>query len=184
MSEQGGLITPTRNSWVAYALTGFVAAMLLMAYAAVPLYQMFCKATGYGGTTQVAADNPKGIINRAMTVSFDSNVDSSLPWTVTPSEPITERIGKVETINFTASNTTDHPVTGMAVFNVTPELAGQFFNKIECFCFTQQTLQPGETVQMPVVFFVDPDLDKDKDLKTVKNITLSYTFYAQDKKGS
>ncbi|MEO5804930.1 cytochrome c oxidase assembly protein [Devosia sp.] len=183
MSDAGALVSYNRNRWVAYALTGFVAAMLLLAYAAVPLYQVFCQATGYGGTTQVASDNPKGLIAREMTVSFDSNVDNNLPWKVTPSKPITGQIGKVETINFTATNTTNHPVTGQAVFNVSPELSGQYFNKIECFCFTKQTLQPGETVQMPVVFFVDPDLDKDRDLNTVRNITLSYTFYPSDNEG-
>ncbi len=183
MSQSAALISHDRNRWVAYALTGFVALMLAMAYAAVPLYQLFCQATGYGGTTQTASSNPKGVIAREMTVSFDSNVDNNLAWTITPAKPIVGKIGTVETINFVATNTTNHKVTGTAVFNVTPELAGSYFNKIECFCFTEQTLQPGETVQMPVVFFVDPDLDQNQDLDTVKNITLSYTFYASKNEG-
>ncbi|HEY4201061.1 MAG TPA: cytochrome c oxidase assembly protein [Devosiaceae bacterium] len=174
-------ISPNRNRWMAYALTGVVAAMIGLAYAAVPLYQMFCKATGYGGTTQVATDNPKGIIDREMTVRFDSNVDSGINWTVTPAKPITEKIGSTETINFIAVNNSDKPTTGMAVFNVAPDAAGQYFNKIQCFCFTQQTLQPHERVEMPVVFFVDPDLAKNHDLDTTRAITLSYTFYAAKK---
>lgn len=179
----GTLISHDRNRWMAYGLTGLVGAMLLLAYAAVPLYQLFCAATGYGGTTRVAESNPRGVIARQLTVSFDSNVDNNLAWTVTPSRPLSGSIGKVETINFTATNTASHAVTGQAVFNVTPEAAGQYFNKIECFCFTKQTLQPGETVQMPVVYFVDPDFDKNKDLSTVKTITLSYTFYPAESEG-
>ena len=177
------LISPTRNRWVAYALTGLVAVMLGAGYAAVPLYQAFCKATGYGGTTQRADANPKGVIDRLMTVRFDSSV-ASVPWTVQPAAPITAEIGSLETINFIAHNNSDKPVTGQAVFNVTPESTGSYFNKIQCFCFTRQTLQPGETVEMPVVFFVDPDIAKNHDLDTIRAITLSYTFYASDKQGS
>lgn len=181
---RGPLISANRNRWVAYALTGFVAAMLGAAYASVPLYQMFCKLTGFDGTTQVATDNPKGMIDRQMTVRFDSNVDGSLAWTVVPAHPVTEKIGTVETITYRATNLSTEPVTGMAVFNVTPEIAGIYFNKIECFCFTEQTLLPGQSVDMPVVFFVDPDLDADRNLATVNDITLSYTFYASKNKGS
>lgn len=184
MTDAGPLVSHKRNAWVAYALTGFVALMVGASFAAVPLYQMFCEATGYGGTTRTASDNPKGVIARKMTVRFDSNVDSALPWTVVAAQPITDEIGKVDTINFTAKNLTDKPVTGTAIFNVTPELAGVYFNKIECFCFTQQTLQPGESVQMPVTFFVDPDFAKNDDLATVHEITLSYTFYASENEGS
>jgi cytochrome c oxidase assembly protein subunit 11 len=158
--------------------------MVGAAFAAVPLYQMFCQATGYGGTTRIASDNPKGVIARKMTVRFDSNVDRNLPWSVVPAQPITDEIGTVDTINFTAKNMTDKTVTGMAIFNVTPELAGMYFNKIECFCFTKQTLKPGESIQMPVTFFVDPDIAKNQDLETVHDITLSYTFYASENEGS
>jgi cytochrome c oxidase assembly protein subunit 11 len=159
-------------------------AMVGAAYAAVPLYQLFCEATGYGGTTRVATGNAKGIIAREMTVRFDASVDGSVPWVVTPAKATTQKIGSVETVVFTARNLSSKAVTGQAVFNVTPELAGQYFNKIQCFCFTAQTLQPGETAQMPVTFFVDPDIDKDADLKTTHDITLSYTFYASKTKGS
>jgi cytochrome c oxidase assembly protein subunit 11 len=173
-----------RNRNVAVILFLVAAGMVGAAYAAVPLYQLFCQVTGYGGTTRVASDNPKGVIAREMTTRFDSNIDGSLAWQVTPAHPVTGRIGSVETINFIAHNLSDKTVTGTAIFNVTPERVGSYFNKIECFCFTEQTLKPGETVEMPVTFFVDPDIDKDPELKTIHEITLSYTFYASKNKGS
>ncbi len=173
----------TRNLRVGLILAVLVVGMVGMAYAAVPLYQLFCQLTGYGGTTRVATA-PMGIIDREMTVRFDSNVDGGVPWRVAAAKPVTGKIGAVETIVYTATNLSNKAVTGTAVFNVTPELAGSYFNKIECFCFTEQTLQPGETVEMPVVFFVDPDLDKNADLDTIHDITLSYTFYASENKGS
>ena len=173
-----------RNLRVAVILAGVVAGMVGAAYAAVPLYEMFCQLTGFGGTTQVASGNPKGVIARDMTVRFDSNIEAGLPWTVHPAAPVTAKIGTVETVNFSATNKSNKPLTGQAIFNVTPEQAGIYFNKIECFCFTQQTLQPGETVDMPVTFFVDPDIDQNDDLDTVREITLSYTFYAQSSEES
>jgi cytochrome c oxidase assembly protein subunit 11 len=173
-----------RNKHVAYYCIAFIALMVGAAYAAVPFYNMLCKLTGLDGTTQVSSGNVKGIIDREMTVRFDSNIDSSLPWQVTPATPITGKIGSVETITFRAHNTSNKPVTGQAIFNVTPETTGLYFNKIECFCFTEQTLKPGETVDMPVTFFVDPDIAKDHHLDPVRDITLSYTFYAVPSKGS
>ena len=173
-----------RNKRVAMAGLFVAAGMVGLAYASVPLYQLFCQITGFGGTTQVAGDAPKGFIARQMTVRFDSNVAHDLAWTVTPAAHITDNIGKVDTVNFVATNNSDQPITGMAVFNVSPEKAGVYFNKIECFCFTEQTLQPGETVDMPIVFFVDPELDDNQELNTVKEITRSYTFYASDNEGS
>tara|TARA_R110002020_G_scaffold49953_3_gene141782 strand:+ start:2664 stop:3224 length:561 start_codon:yes stop_codon:yes gene_type:complete len=173
-----------RNNRTALAGLGLAAAMVGLAYASVPLYNIFCQVTGFGGTTQVAADNPKGIIAREMKVRFDSNVSHDLSWKVTPASPVTDRIGAVDTVNFVATNLSNKPVTGQAVFNVSPERAGVYFNKIECFCFTEQTLQPGETVDMPIVFFVDPELDTNRELDTIKEITLSYTFYASDNEGS
>jgi cytochrome c oxidase assembly protein subunit 11 len=167
-----------KNRNVGVFLLIFAIAMVGAAYAAVPLYQMFCQATGYGGTTRVATDNPKGVIARNMTVRFDANVDGSVPWLFTAAKPVTGKIGSVETVIFHARNLSNKPVTGRAIYNVTPELAGGYFNKIECFCFTEQTLKPGESVDMPVTFFVDPDIDKDRDLRTLQDITLSYTFYA------
>lgn len=173
-----------RNLKLGLIVLGMPIVMLGAAYASVPLYQLFCQVTGYGGTTQRADSNPKGAIAREMTVRFDSNVAGSLAWRVSPAKPVTDRIGSVETVNYTATNLTDHAITGQAIFNVTPELAGSYFNKIQCFCFTEQTLQPGETVEMPVTFFVDPDIDQNHDLRTVREITLSYTFYASDNKDS
>jgi cytochrome c oxidase assembly protein subunit 11 len=176
--------TGRRNRRIGVSLLVGAAAMVGLAFASVPLYQIFCQVTGYGGTTQTADANPKGVIAREMKVRFDVNVENSLPWTVKAASPVTDRIGQVETVNYIATNNSDKPVTGQAIFNVVPEKAGVYFNKIECFCFTEQTLQPGETVEMPIVFFVDPDLDENRELNTIKEITLSYTFYASDSEGS
>ena len=173
-----------RNRRVALSLMLVVAGMVGAAYAAVPLYDLFCRVTGYDGTTQVASDNPKGVIDRQMTVRFDSNIDGRLAWTVKAAKPVTGQIGSVETVTYVATNVSDEPVTGQAVFNVTPDSVGIYFNKIECFCFTEQTLKPGETVEMPVTFFVDPDIDANTELATIREITLSYTFYAQNAEGT
>ncbi len=172
------------NLRIVVILVGIVAGMVGMAYAAVPLYYVFCAVTGYGGTTQRADSNPKGVIAREMTTRFDATIAPGLPLKVTPSQPVAAKIGTVTTINFIARNMSTEELTTTAGFNVTPDLAGVYFNKIECFCFTEQTLKPGETVEMPVTFFVDPDFDTDPDLKTVKEITLSYTFYAADNGGN
>lgn len=173
-----------RNKRVGVMLGGLAVAMVGLAFASVPLYQLFCQVTGFGGTTQVSSGNPKGVIARDMTVRFDVNVDRALPWTIKAAAPITDQIGAVDTVNYVATNNSDKPITGMAVFNVVPEKAGIYFNKMECFCFTEQTLQPGETVDMPIVFFIDPDLDENHELATIRDITLSYTFYASDNEGS
>lgn len=177
-------VPENRNRNVAVILFLLVAGMVGAAYAAVPLYQLFCQITGYGGTTQVSSGNPKGVIAREMTTRFDSNVDGGLAWKVTAARPVKSPIGEVETVVYTATNLSDQPLTGTAAFNVTPDRAGIYFNKIECFCFTEQTLQPGESVEMPVTFFVDPDIDTDAEMKTTHDITLSYTFYASKNKGS
>jgi cytochrome c oxidase assembly protein subunit 11 len=183
----GSAIDPAvarRNKRMAMAWLFVAAGMVGVAYAAVPLYQLFCQVTGFGGTTQVADGNPKGTIAREMTVRFDSNVHNDLAWTVKPAAAITDNIGKVDTVNYVATNNSDKTLTGTAIFNVSPAKAGAYFNKIECFCFTEQTLQPGETVDMPIVFFVDPDLADNHELATIHEITLSYTFYASDNEGS
>ena len=173
-----------RNKRVAVVALSIAVGMVGLAYASVPLYNIFCQVTGFGGTPGKATDNPKGIISREMTVRFDSNVANDLAWSVKAAPSITDRIGAVDTVNYVATNHSDKPITGMAIFNVSPERAGVYFNKIECFCFTEQTLQPGETVDMPIVFFVDPELDDNEELNTIKEITLSYTFYASDNGGS
>lgn len=171
---------PKHNGRMAMWLALIVAGMVGMAFAAVPLYSIFCSTTGYGGTTKRAAGNPKGVIAREMTTRFDATISSGLPIVVKPSKPVTDPIGKAQTIVFHATNPTAREIDTTASFNVTPDQAGAYFNKIECFCFTEQKLKPGETVDMPVTFFIDPDLAKDKDLDTVKEITLSYTFYASN----
>jgi cytochrome c oxidase assembly protein subunit 11 len=176
-------LDPRRNRRVVVICVGIVAAMGGLAYASVPLYQLFCQVTGFGGTPRLAEDAPRGLIDRQMTVRFDASVAPTLNWKVVAARPVTDQVGAVETINYQATNLSDVPVTGTAVFNVTPEIAGGYFNKMECFCFTEQTLQPGETVDMPVTFFVDPDIDGNGDLDTVREITLSYTFYPTDSKG-
>ncbi|WEK03082.1 MAG: cytochrome c oxidase assembly protein [Candidatus Devosia phytovorans] len=173
-----------RNKRVAVLGLGIAMGMVGLAYASVPLYNIFCQVTGFGGTPGKASDNPKGVIDREMTVRFDSNVANDLAWNVKAASLVKDRIGSVDRVNYVATNNSDKPITGMAVFNVSPEKAGVYFNKIECFCFTEQTLQPGETVDMPIVFFVDPELADNPELNTVKEITLSYTFYASDNEGS
>ncbi len=153
-------------------------AMLGMAYAAVPLYQMFCQVTGFAGTTQRATAAPGKILERTITVRFDSNVAGGLNWAFKPERPtIDVKIGENKLAFYEAKNRSNVAVTGTATFNVAPEAAGRFFSKIECFCFTEQTLKPGETVQMPVSFFVDPEIVNDSDARHITQITLSYTFY-------
>lgn len=172
------------NLRVALILGAIVVSMLGVAYAAVPLYQIFCQVTGYGGTTQRADSNLKGIIAREMTTRFDATVSSGLPISVRAARPVIDQIGNARTVIYIATNPTAREITTTASFNVTPEQAGLYFNKIECFCFTEQVLAPGETVEMPVTFFVDPDIDQNKDLATIREITLSYTFYASNNGGS
>ena len=165
------------NIRIAVILAGVVVAMAGMAYAAVPLYDLFCRTTGYGGTTQRAAAAGGEIIDREMVVRFDANV-SRLPWRFRPENPdIHLKIGETVKVNYIAENRSDSRTVGSATFNVTPADAGAYFNKVECFCFTKTMLQPGEKIVMPVQFFLDPAMDRDKELQAVGTITLSYTFY-------
>ena len=165
------------------------AAMLGLGYAAVPLYRIFCQVTGFGGTTQRAtlgeaiaaelAGKQAGVMTRS--IRFDANIDSDLPWTFRP-EQVTQtvKLGERQMAFFYAKNTSDKPVTGTASFNVSPEQTGQYFNKIQCFCFTEQTLQPGQEVHMPVLYFIDPRIRDDENAAPVEQITLSYTFHRSD----
>jgi cytochrome c oxidase assembly protein subunit 11 len=157
-----------------------VCSMTGLGFASVPLYRMFCEATGLNGTTQRGLAAP-GASGGQVTVAFDSNTSPKLNWVFKPESP-EERValGAREMAFFTATNRSDKPVTGTAAFNVTPAHAGKYFAKIECFCFTEQTLKPGETVRMPVIFYVDPAIAKDPDAKDIATITLSYTFYPVD----
>lgn len=164
------------------ALAGAVA-MLGLGFASVPLYRLFCNVTGYGGTTMRAteASVPGAVAGKTIDVRFDANRSSSLPWSF-KAEVATQtvKIGAKNIAFFTATNLTDRTVSGTATYNVTPEASGKYFNKIQCFCFTQQTLTPGQTVRMPVIFFVSPDVLTDPDTKDINEITLSYTFYPID----
>jgi cytochrome c oxidase assembly protein subunit 11 len=147
------------------------------AFAAVPLYRAFCQATGFDGTVRRAESAPAAALDRTMVVRFDAN-SRNLPWTFKMSQVSqTVKIGETGLAFYTATNTSDRPVTGTAVYNVVPEAAGPHFRKIQCFCFTEQTIAPGETVEFPVVYFVDPELATDPDAKRIDEITLSYTFY-------
>lgn len=167
-----------RHRRVAVWAGSIAVAMLGMAYAAVPLYQMFCQVTGFAGTTQRAAAAPGKVLERTITVRFDSNVSGGLNWAFKPELPTLDvKIGENKLAFYEARNQSNVAVTGTATFNVAPEAAGRFFSKIECFCFTEQTLKPGETVQMPVSFFVDPEIVNDSDARHITQITLSYTFY-------
>lgn len=159
----------------------FVIFMLGMSYAAVPLYDLFCRVTGFGGTTQQAQYNPNGVIDREMAVRFDATIAAGLPIRVVPARVETDPIGTTKTVIYRATNMTDRPLSTTASYNVTPEGAGIYFNKIECFCFTEQTVAPYETVEMPVTYFVDPDLDLEEQLDTIRHITLSYTFHQTER---
>ncbi|MBX9467483.1 MAG: cytochrome c oxidase assembly protein [Rhizobium sp.] len=167
-----------RNLGVAGACVVFVGTMVGMAYAAVPLYQLFCQVTGFGGTTQRVDQMSDVVLDRTINVTFDANASSGLNWDFKAvDKKVTPRIGETVQITYTATNNSPHPVTGEAIFNVTPLEAGAYFNKVQCFCFTETTLQPGETLEMPVVFFVDPAIVESEETKGIGTITLSYTFY-------
>ena len=167
-----------RDLIVAAACGAFVAVMVGAAFAAVPFYNWFCRTTGFGGTTQVASVAPAGMLDRRITVRFDANVSPGLPWRFTPEvNSIDLHIGEVATIYYDVVNTSARMTEGQASYNVSPPTVGAYFTKINCFCFTQQRLAPGEKRQMAVVFYVDPALAKDSDQDDLNTITLSYTFY-------
>jgi cytochrome c oxidase assembly protein subunit 11 len=146
------------------------------------LYTMFCKATGYNGTTQRVERNAGKVLDRTITVRFDSNVAPNLPWTFEPEvTKMDVKIGETALAFFRATNNSDKPVTGQAIYNVTPEAFGAYFNKIQCFCFSQQTLQPHQTVEMPVTFFIDPKMVDDSDTNSQPEVTLSYVFFPAER---
>jgi cytochrome c oxidase assembly protein subunit 11 len=156
----------------------FVAAMVGMSFAAVPLYRIFCQATGYQGTVRQATSAPAAAIERTVTVRFDTNIANGLGWSFRPEQrAVTIKVGEVAKVAFIAENRGATPSTGKAAFNVQPDAAGAYFNKISCFCFTDQTLAAGQRVEMPVVFFVDPAVARDPDMNGIDTITLSYTFF-------
>ena len=165
------------NTRIAVICGVVVAGMLGLAFAAVPLYNLFCSVTGYGGTTQRADGPASSVLEREITVRFDANTNG-LGWTFRPEQrTVRVKIGASTLINYYARNDTDSAATATATFNVSPPAAGAYFNKIQCFCFTEQRLEPGEEIHMPVVFFLDPAMVDEDDLEGVSTITLSYTFF-------
>ncbi len=167
-----------RNRTTALIAAGVVAGMVGMAYAAVPLYRIFCQVTGYGGTPKVAAQASPVIGDRIIRVRFNADTARGLPWRFRPVQrEVRLRVGETALVFYRAENTSASAVTGRATYNVTPLKAGGYFNKVDCFCFTEQRLGPGETAEMPVSFFVDPAISEDRGLDDVKVITLSYTFF-------
>ena len=175
-----------RNGRTAALMFLLVAAMVGLAFASVPLYRLFCQVTGFGGTTQMAVGGAApGAVGRLISVRFDANTSPALPWRFEPVDTHRQvAIGARNIANYTARNLSDRPVTGTATFNVTPSQAGQYFTKIQCFCFTEQTLAPGQEVSMPVIFYVDPAILDDPAARDISEITLSYTFYPVDQPGT
>jgi cytochrome c oxidase assembly protein subunit 11 len=180
--KQPGPRSSKADKRLAFGLVLVPLAMLGLSFAAVPLYQIFCATTGYGGTTQ-RAEAPSGkVVDRVVTVRFDANISPDLPWTFRPMQrEVQVKLGETALAYYEAKNLSNVPLTGAASFNVAPESTGSYFDKIACFCFTEQTLQPGQRVEMPVSFFVDPAMLDDKDAKRVSEITLSYTFFKVNK---
>jgi len=167
-----------RDIAVAVACGAFAALMVGAAYAAVPLYSWFCRATGFAGTTQVSTQAPDRVLGRSMKVRFDANVMAGLPWRFEPEKTeMTVRIGEVVTAYYKVTNQAARETLGQASYNVAPLNVGSYFSKINCFCFTEQRMKAGETREMAVVFYVDPSIAKDADQNDLNSITLSYTFY-------
>jgi cytochrome c oxidase assembly protein subunit 11 len=169
---------PRQNARTGFVAAGIFFGMVGVAYAAVPLYKLFCQQTGFGGTPVRAEQESRQIVNKRVRVRFDANIDSNLPWRFSPVLAMENpKIGANMLAYFEAENTSDKPITGQATFNVTPAIAAPYFTKVQCFCFTEQTLQPGEKVSMPVSYFIDPRIMDDKQARLIPEITLSYTFY-------
>ncbi|MDE0148948.1 MAG: cytochrome c oxidase assembly protein [Rhodospirillaceae bacterium] len=176
MAARGSLAKGKRNTVL--GVLAILSGMTLLVVYAVPLYEMFCRATGFGGTTQRAAAAPETAAGRTITVRFLANTNPNLPWRFQPAvDSVRVAVGKRRLVAYTARNLDDSATTGIATFNVTPAKAGVYFTKIACFCFDEQTLKPGQAVNMPVSFFIDPAIAKDRNLRDVDTITLSYTFF-------
>lgn len=172
----------TRNRLTALVAVGVVAGMTGLAFASVPLYRLFCQVTGYGGTTQVAESVPDAVSSRKITVRFNADTAGGMDWRFRPEQrEITLKVGEQGLAFYRADNPTDRPITGSATFNVTPLKAGSYFSKVECFCFTEQTLEAGAGADFPVSFFVDPAIEDDPNMRDVQTITLSYTFFEIEK---
>ena len=166
-----------QNKKVIFIITFVGMLMLSLSYAAVPLYDIFCRVTGFGGTTQIASSAPGSTGHPNINIRFESNITDSLNWDFySKTKTVKIPMGEEKTIYYFARNLSDEPIVGTATFNVTPAKVGQYFMKIDCFCFVEQLLNPGESMNMPVTFFIDPDLYKDENVQEVNEITLSYTF--------
>jgi cytochrome c oxidase assembly protein subunit 11 len=180
--------TPDRSRRPSAKVTAFVcvavvAGMVGLSFAAVPLYTLFCQVTGFGGTTQRADGPADRVLDRKVTIRFDANTGNGLDWRFRPmTRQVTLRVGETGEAIFRAENTSGVPLAGTATFNVTPEQVGIYFTKIACFCFTEQTLQPGEALDMPVIFYVDPAIAEDGELDYIRTITLSYTFFPVERR--
>lgn len=167
-----------KNRTLALNLTMAAAGMVMLAYASVPLYRIFCAVTGYGGTTQEAAHAPDKIYDRTINIRFNADHDPALPWEFLPNQKeIRVRVGEEVLVSYRARNLQPASITGRAVYNVVPNKAGPYFAKLECFCFTEQTLAPDQEVNMPISFFIDPALLEDPEMDDIQTITLSYTFF-------
>jgi cytochrome c oxidase assembly protein subunit 11 len=178
MTRAGNRDLVRRHRTVAFACAAFVAAMVGVAYASVPLYDWFCRTTGFGGIPLVAKAAPAASIARKITVRFDGNVAGGLPWTFAPEKNEIElAIGETALFHYVAKSQAARETVGIASYNVSPPEAASYFDKIQCFCFTDQKLSPGERVEMPVVFFIDPAIAGDPEFKSLRTITLSYTFF-------
>ncbi len=168
-----------KNRRTFFILVSFVFGMIILSFASAPLYRIFCQVTGYGGTTQETQKIPDGIHDRLMNVRFHADISPSLPWVFQPlQKEISVRVGEQSLAFYTAQNTSNQDYTGTAIFNVTPHKAGKYFNKVECFCFEEQTIASLEEVEMPLTFFIDPEIMDDPNLQDVNTITLSYTFFS------
>jgi cytochrome c oxidase assembly protein subunit 11 len=174
-----------RNATIVLLSLGVAAGMVGLAYASVPLYRLFCQVTGYAGATRQAEQASQAVPGTAVTVRLDANVNSGLPWRFAPEQPqVRLALGETVTMLYRAENLSDRPVVGTATFNVTPLTAGQYFDKIQCFCFQEQTLAPGQSAELPVTFFVDPAILDDPETKDIQTITLSYTFFRAADQGA
>lgn len=167
-----------KNKTFLISLLGLFFGMVMLSFASVPLYKIFCQVTGYGGTTQEAVKAPSIVLERSLDIRFNADVDPQLQWVFQPQQlQLKLHVGETGVAYYKVRNQTDQPLVGIATYNVTPLKAGKYFTKIECFCFTDQYIAPGETKNMPVTFFINPDIDKDRHMKDVETITLSYTFF-------
>ena len=174
-----------RHRVVGLSMAAIAAGMVGMSFAAVPLYKLYCQVTGYAGTTQRVIKPSEVVVDRMMRVRFDANVGPALKWDFGPLQNTVDvKLGENTLVFFRATNRSDQPVTGTATFNVTPEMVGPYFAKVECFCFTEQRLEPGESIDMPVSFYIDPAILNDADAKALELVTLSYTFYPVPEKSA